>query len=146
LKEYERARVIYKVPFQSLLFWWGSLIRSRFSSHYRVSHAQNPPHYTPHIQNSKSSMAYAPLSRAPSSENAASNTKTNLRTTDTTMMYGSIIVALRKMLSGISKPKVPRLTNTNRLSYVLEKCMNRRCRRFRLRKKNAIGGGIYFCG
>lgn len=95
LKEYERARVIYKVFFNSLSLAV-SFLTFTPSSPYHAYLAQNLPAFMLPIPNSKSSMGQGTHWKTLSSENGASSTRKRLQRTAETMTPGLTSPDLKK--------------------------------------------------
>ena len=96
LKEYERARVIYKVGSICTRRAPRSLILSLYSSHCPEYRDRDPPRCMLRTQSSKSSMARVQPSRLPFSESVEYSTRTNSPRMVGTTMCGSITLGLKR--------------------------------------------------
>jgi len=100
LKEYERARVIYKASSRSRLSSINlQLNLIPLSLHFHASHDQSLVRSTLHIPNLKNNMARVQRLRILCLENAAFSMRKNSHMTDAIMMYGSTTPAWRKVPS-----------------------------------------------
>jgi tetratricopeptide (TPR) repeat protein len=96
LKEYERARVIYKVYIFTLPLVQ-NLTVSHPSLHYRGSLGQNRLHFMLPTRNSKSSMVHGQFLSPRSWGSDAYSMRKNCRTMAEITMFGLITPALKKM-------------------------------------------------
>ena len=145
LKEYERARVIYKVCV--------SIARSRRCEGRPLSSllfpaypAQNRPPSMRHTQNSRSSTALAPPWSPQSSASGESNTRRNLPTMDGIMTSGSTMRVWRRALCTTRERKARRRKRRSGRRIGSVRCMSVQLPRYPRGPRSVIGGGTFSYG
>ena len=147
LKEYERARVIYKVRVLAVFFEEEQmLIEDWCSLLLLVFRDQSLPGFTLRIRSLKNSTVREVLLRARCLESDGFSTKRSWLMMDEITMSGSTTLDWKRLLGEIS-----RMRDLQRRSWNLPQCeyarfMRGQWLRFRRAVRRGIGEGIFFCG
>jgi tetratricopeptide (TPR) repeat protein len=143
LKEYERARVIYKVLFTAILCTRSSQHPSLLSD---VSLGPSLLRCTRLTRNSRSSMGRAPLWKALFLASVESNMKRSFPMTAAITMYGLTMPVWRKGLGGTSRTRALLRRRRKLLRFGCGRCMKGRCRRSLQEVRRDIGEDTFSCG